>query len=180
MNADDRVRKLGSFEVGGLGEIFGELTLDGGDSCLDLHSSTAFGVPAEDTFGTLFDRTKVSLLQCVSSGSKRGFRSGENFFHQKFFAHSILFGNRHLGSHAREVSAVNFTVDDAPAIFHDHGAFRMMHDARLELERIARERNEEGEVKLGEHPEVFYFTGKHDILSAVTSVGKVMVHHAVS
>ena len=76
------------------------LSLKGGATSLDLYSTSFFNTHAsEDIAGTLHDRTKVSLINCITmSGPGSGTRGEERYHFSSVFPHFALFGDEHITS----------------------------------------------------------------------------------
>lgn len=174
-------RKSGTFTLASGVEVPGELSLKGGATTLDLYSSAFFhALDCRDIQGTLYDRSKVSLIGCISSGPGSGSRNGEEYHFSNVFPHFVLFGEEHITSTDRKIAEVSFAVDDAPTIFYDFDAFGKVIDARPHMERIIEAKENERTIEIGEHPHIFYFTGKHDIFVVDTVLGKVSATHGIS
>ena len=60
-------RKSGLFRISSDIKVPGELSLQGGATSLDLYSTSFFDTHAsEDMTGILYDRSKVSLINCIT------------------------------------------------------------------------------------------------------------------
>lgn len=176
-------RKSGTFRLASGVEVPGELSLKGGATSLDLYSSTFFDTHAsEDIAGTFHDRSKVSLIGCITmSGPGSGTRGEEHYHFSSVFPHFALFGEEHITAADRKITEVSFAVDDAPSIFYDFDAFGQVINASPHMKRIAEAKEEGGRtIEIGEHPHIFYFTGKHDIFVVDTVLGKVSATHGIS
>ena len=174
-------RKSGVFRVSSGVEVPGDLSLKGGSTLLTLYSKS-FGVHAsEDLAGTFHDRSRVSLINCITmSESGRGGKDEESYHTTSVFPHFALFGDDHITSEDRKIVGVNFAIDDAQAVFYDFDAFGSVIDARPHMERIAEAKKGGRTIEIGEHPLIFYFTGKYDIFSVDTLLGKISATHAIS
>jgi hypothetical protein len=175
-------RKSGLFKVSSDVEVPGELSLKGGATSLDLYSTSFFNThSSKDMVGTFHDRSKVSLIDCITmSGLGSGTRGDEHYFFSSIFPHFALFGDEHISSSDRKIVEVSFAVDDAPTVFYDFDAFGSVINARPHMERIAEIKESGRTIEIGEHPLLFYFTGKHDIFSVDTVLGKVTATHGIS
>lgn len=93
-------RKSGSFGLSSGIDVTGELSLKGGGTSLDLFSSSLFDTHAsEDIAGTFHDRSKVSLIGCITmSGPGSGTRGEEHYHFSSVFPHFALFGEEHITS----------------------------------------------------------------------------------
>lgn len=175
-------RKSGLFRVSSDAEVPGELSLKGGATSLDLYSTSFFNTDSsKDMVGTFHDRSKVSLIDCITmSGLGSGQRGDEHYYFSSIFPHFALFGDEHISSADRKIAEVSFSVDDAPTVFYDFDAFGSVINARPHMERIAEIQESGRTIEIGEHPLLFYFTGKHDIFSVDTVLGKVSATHGIS
>lgn len=175
-------RKSGLFRVSSNVEVPGELSLKGGATSLDLYSTSFFNTHvSQDIAGTLHDRTKVSLIDCITmAGPGSGTRGEEHYYFSSIFPHFALFGDEHITSTDRKIVEVSFAVDDAPTVFYDFDAFGSVIDARPHMERIADAKENGRTIEIGEHPLIFYFTGKYDIFSVDTVLGNISATHGIS
>lgn len=175
-------RKSGLFSVSSDVDVPGELSLKGGATSLDLYSTSFFNTHGcKDIAGTFYDRSKVSLINCITmSGPGSGTRGEEHYHFSNVFPHFALFGDEHITSADRKIVEVSFAVDDAPTVFYDFDAFGSVINARPHMERIADAEESGRMIEIGEHPLLFYFTGKHDIFSVDTVLGKISATHGIS
>lgn len=175
-------KKAGSFKLITGTEVRGELSLKGAGTTLDLHSDALFDThTSPDIFGLFYDRSKVSLINCITM-SERGFgRKGEEGYHlSSVFPHLVIFGDQYISSSDRTISRLSFTVDDAEMLFYDCDAFGSVINARPHMERIVEEKKSGRKIEIGEHPHLFYFSGKHEILAVDTVLGRISATHGVS
>jgi len=176
-------RKSGKFKLSSGIEVTGELSLQAGATSLDLYSNTFFDThKSEDIAGTLHDRSKVSLIGCITvSGPGWGNRGEEQYHFSSVFPHFVLLGDEHITSADRKIAGISFSVDDAPSIFYDFDAFGEMINARPHMESIVETKMKVGRnIEIGEHPHIFYFTGKYEIFSIDTLLGKISATHGIS
>jgi hypothetical protein len=171
----------GTFNVDGR-DIFGELTVDGNASTLRLRSEKFFN---EQTIkegcieGTLHDLAKVSLFGCVSTGVGHVGAQGERYYYAKVFPHVVISGSRHLRPSDETISAIQFVIDDASALFYDFDAFGTVLRPENFIESIAQSNKEitHRDVKTGPEPEIVYFAGQREIFRAETAIGAVTAFH---
>lgn len=175
-------RKSGLFKISSDVEVPGELSLKGGATSLDLYSTLFFSTHAsQDIVGVFHDCSKVSLINCITmSGPGSGTRGKDRYHFSSVFPHFALFGEEYLTSADRKIVEVSFAVDDATTIFYDFDAFGSVINARPHMERIVEAKEDGRTIEIGEHPLLFYFTGKHDIFSADTVLGKMSATHGIS
>ena len=175
-------KKSGSFILTTGTEVQGELCLKGGATSLDLYSEAFFDTHGSpDIFGLLHDRSKVSLINCITiSGPGSSTRGDEHYHFSSVFPHFAIFGDKHIKSSDRTIRELSFTVDDAPTLFYDFDAFGSVIDARPYMERISEAREAGREIKIGENPHLFYFTGRYEIFAIDTVLGKISATHGIT
>ncbi len=169
-------------------EIHGELTLDGSRSSLYLWDKDFFhsyGNQNRIIKGVLNNLTKVSLINCITtlSSGQRG-TNHEEIHYAKFFPHYVLFGDQHISPHDKSITEVNFVIDDATVLFNDYDAFGQIFDATPLIEQVVQyhtdyltQHNIPHNAEIGPHPEIFYYTGKVEIFSTDTVLGRISAFH---
>ena len=163
-------------------ELDGQLHLNGANSVLNLYAKEFFTTRTEshlDILGFLYERTKVSLLDCVttSSGQHGGVGVEGRRYSSRVFPHLVLFGDEHIASTNSNVTSIHFVVDDATTIFSDYDAFGGVIDAAPHIEHLARINNPNATIDATSRPEIFYYTGKGTIFSVDTNLGVVSANH---
>ena len=192
----EKSKHIGTFTIEPDKQVNGELTLDRMRSSLyvwgyDFFDST--DKPNRFVKGVLHDRTKVSLINCVTTlglGSRSGGHiSPEEVIHfANFFPHYVVFGDQHLSPVAKAINRVDFVIDDATTLFYDYDAFGHVLDAGPLIEQVVqchidqvRQYSEfDRTIEIGPYPQIAYFTGKGEIFSANTVLGKISASHAPS
>lgn len=177
----------GAFTLGKLEGIYGSLTLDRRKSTLELRDKRYFhsGYYSDGytyVHGTMHDLTKVSLHKCVMlEGLGRTTRGDESFHHAKLAPSFALFGDEHLGPADKNVVEVSFFVGDASLLFYDFGAFGMVLDPNKYIDVIAGANTaydpQFERHATGSQPEIMYFTGKREICTSETVLGRVTATH---
>lgn len=185
MESFEGFRKSGTFIVAAGTEVQGDLILKGSKTTLDLFSKDFFSThDIQDgcILGALHDRTKVSLIDCITTqGPGRGSRGDEHYHFSSVFPHFVIFGDEHITTTDRKITSVSFHVDDAATLFYDFDAFGNVIDAGPHMARILEERREYGrDITVGDHPMLFYFTGKYEIFKVETVLGTVTAEHRPS
>jgi hypothetical protein len=117
-------KKAGSFILGDGTEVQGELCLNGSETILDLYSDSFVETHAADIFGILYDRSNVSLINCITMSRELsytidGATDGATHHSSRFFPHFVIFGEQHITSSCRIISEMTFTIDDAAILFYD-------------------------------------------------------------
>jgi len=183
MQNSNSIKRLGSFAVEPGNEISGELTIAGRETSLFLFDKDFFpthDIPDRCIKGILHDRERVSLLDCVGPPAPAsGSQFGEGYEFANIFPHFVFIGDHHIGPSDAVVSEISLIVDDASTIFYDFDAFGLVVDPRPFIQHVANANFEhtKRKVAIGPHPEIFYFSGKTEILSALTNLGKIRVTH---
>ncbi|MBL4803926.1 MAG: hypothetical protein JKY71_03600 [Alphaproteobacteria bacterium] len=163
--------------------LAGQLSLDGGRTSLELYSKEFFNlleVNGKSIHGVLNDKEKISLIDCVTPEAPgSGSRSGERYFFSNIFPHYVVFGDSHLDPEQETILSLGFVIEDASSLFYDFDAFGTIlkddYDSKALLEQISETR--ERSFQVGEHPEIFYFTGKDEVFSSDTCWGKISASH---
>ncbi len=193
----EKSKHIGTFTIEPDRQVNGELTLDGLRSSLyvwghDFFDST--DKPNRFVKGILHDRTKVSLINCVTTlglGSRSGGDvSPEEVTHfANFFPHYVVFGDQYLSPIEKTITRVDFIINDTTTLFYDYDAFGHVLDAGPLIEQVVQYHIEQIKqyysdfdraIEIGPHPQIAYFTGKEEIFSANTVLGKVSASHAPS
>ena len=157
-------------------EMHGTLTVDGPESVLDLWSSVTADQysrrdPAEGStptiIGTLDNQKKVSLFDCMDLG-RTTFGGSDGFsHHDRFFPHYAIVGSAPFDG---KISAASFVTDDTKTLFHDRRSFG---ELPLSSEKLTKLLNDSGvSVEEGWHPVVNYWTGKTEVMSGETPLGR--------
>lgn len=185
MKSFEGFRKSGAFEVAPGIRVQGDLILQGPRTTLDLFSTDIFSTHAlQDSciLGALHDRTKVSLIDCITTqGMGSGSRGDEHYYFASVFPHLVIFGNEHITSADRKITAVSFHVNDAENLFYDFDAFGQVIDAKPHIAQLVGTKEAIGrDVPVGDDPMIFYFTGKYEIFKAETVLGTVSAAHRPS
>ncbi len=186
MESFENYRKSGTFIVAAGTEVQGDLILKGSKTSLDLFSKDLFSthdIPDACIHGVLHDRTRVSLINCITTqGPGSGSRGGEHYHFSRVFPHFVIFGDEHITATDRKITNVSFQVDDASTLFYDFDAFGEVIDAGPHMVRVLDERRHKygRDVTVGDHPMLFYFTGKYEIFKAETALGTVTAEHRPS
>jgi hypothetical protein len=178
-------KKAGKFMLSDGTEVQGELCLNGAETILDLYSNSFVETHAADISGILYDRSKVSLIDCITMSRESSYTidratDGAKYHSSRFFPHFVIFGEQHITSSCRIIREMTFTVDDAATLFYDRDAFGSVIDAKPHMERIIKEDKMGREIEIGENPILFYFTGKSKIFGVDTLLGEIFAWHSLS
>ena len=168
--------KNGMFDTP-VGELHGRLTLDAGNSLLELWDTKyPWGPDGITNFspikGILEDQKHVSLFEFAWVRVGRAFGPTGQTSHYSLFPLFAVVGATPFSG---EISQISFNLDDAEVIFYDREAFGCLGFGQ---EKEARTILRNAGIKTGDPPNapyVTYWTGKGVILSADASPGKVSV-----
>lgn len=177
-------KQTGRFTISAGTEVYGELTLAGAKTSLYLHDKEFFNthaIPGQCVKGVLHDLAKVSLIQCITtSGTGSGRRGDESYHFANIFPHFVAYGDHHIDPNEKTITEVHFVVDDATTLFYDFDAFGILLDAKPYIEQIAHANALPREIKTGPDPQILYFTGKREIFTANTVMGRISAVHSPS
>ena len=182
MESFEGFRKSGTFIVAPALEVQGDLILGGDTTTLDLYSTHPFTTHTLQDgciLGWLHDRTKVSLIKCITTqGLGSGSRGKERYHYASVFPHFVVFGDEHITSADHKITGLSFHIDDAAELFQDFHAFGQVMDASSYMERIVETEKVPGKnIAVGEDPMVWYFTGKYEIFRSDTALGTISATH---
>ena len=85
--------------------------------------------------------------------------------------------SQHINPAEKTIAEVCFVIDDASTLFYDFDAFGSLIDARPFIEQIAHTNGLKREIRTGPDPQILYFTGKREIFSTDTILGRVSASH---
>jgi hypothetical protein len=174
----------GTFSVPPGMNVYGELTLSGDKSTLYLQDQGVFdplSVAGGCVGGALNDLTKVTLVRCIPlTGLGSANRGAERYHFATLFPHFVVFGSDHFVPTEQSIAEVHFTLDDATTLFYDFDAFGSVINASPLIETVVKANALPRQIEIGPHPQIFYFTGKMEIISVDTVFGKVSVSHRPS
>ena len=175
----------------------GHLTIAGKDTLLKLLNSK----PLEDTdeefrdyHGLLKDGSKVSLLECVETGST-DYRLGESAqCETRFFPHYVLIGESFINSGETGIQAIHYHFENVDCLVNGYRMFGTIHPGREEFrkileadhqrcEKVAQE-HDRGKLKfepeIGDHPVLLYFSGLREIVKCGAQIGSVTMTNRTS
>lgn len=164
-------------------KLTGSLSLDGEDTILHLWGEKIENIDTLDKItiaGILENQKKASLIDCIVTRQERFFGKDGVFHHYRLFPHYVLIGTRHRLSSDKTITKVSFVIDDAMTLFHDRFAFGTVD---IPADRV----NDIGSMDLfkkiqfeSDRPIFAYWTGKMQIFSADTILGKISACHQPS
>ena len=174
--------KIGTFQIADTSTI-GHVVLDGEKTEARLSSNEFYHFRKEEEsriHGVLTDHEKITLIDCVTT-SIPGRTSTPNgtSFHASIFPHYVVTGNRHIEPEEESISAVELVLENAHVLFWDYSAFGSSllncETNRDILKQLTSK--DEKQPAIGEYPDIFYFTGKHEIIFCQTDFGRISAAH---
>ena len=163
----------------------GTLSLDGEESVLHVWfseemNSDAFEIikkklyDKEIVIGTLENQKKVTLLNCALIGtSYSGYLGTGVSVHLKLRPGYVIIGQRDYSPYEESISNVAFVFDDSGALL-DHSSFGIIYRIPPdEISSLLSIKSFGGIPFEGADPVLAYWTGKKEIFSAGTSIGKI-------
>jgi hypothetical protein len=180
MHKLEESKRSGTFTISSGKEVYGELTLAGAKSSLYLHDKEFFhtGIARDCITGVLHDLTKVTLINCITtSGTGSGSRGGERYHFANIFPHFVVFGDRFVNPAEKAIAEVRFVMEDATTLFYDFDAFGTVIDARPFIDQIAHANKLDREITTGAEPQILYFTGKREVFTVETALGRISATH---
>ncbi len=179
-SAKKNLQSSGVFTMPDGRQVFGNLHLKGRSTFLHLQPKDKLALLGERSVihGELGDLRKVSCLECIVGSTGSGYYSDAGRYHYAdIFPHFVTIGERHLSPDAPSIRAVHFTTHDVSSIFYDFDAFGHLIDSKSVVESIVKGSESGREIVFGESPEIFYFSGKYEIIEVETPIGLFRVSH---
>jgi len=177
-------KQTGTFTLAPDKDVYGELTIDGKNTSLYLQDNDFFNtrsIQDECIKGILQDLTKVTLLECIIPPLPGSVSRGEqSFYFANVFPHYVIHGDHHIHPTEKNITSVNFVIDDATTLFYDFDAFGSLRDAHPFIKQIAHANGLDREITIGPNPQILYYTGKGEIFAAETVLGKISASHRPS
>ncbi|MFI8747218.1 HEPN domain-containing protein [Pseudomonas sp. NPDC077186] len=177
-----RNRYLGTYQVSGDKSLVGELELNAEGTVLRVHADERPEVEnVAHVKGIAYTGDYITLIDCLSQGVRwHQSKDGSFRHHADLLPHYVAIGSYHLDPEVPCIKAIHFTATDLHDLFYDFDAFGHVTDASPIIDSVLAERRRMRPVKAGDHPQVFYYTGKDCLIEVPTSIGKISVHHRPS
>ncbi len=175
----------GKFKILPDTDVAGSLTIAGSNSSLHVWGEDFVPIDGGVTVtGYLHDLRKVSLIDCWPSGGIQHITRDESkeIWNCILRPGLIVIGNEYLLPNDKEIAEANFTFDDAAKLFYDRDAFGIVNpykdgDGASLIEKIGELENRK--IESGSRPIIAYFSGKFDIVSIDTVIGKISVSRGI-
>jgi hypothetical protein len=176
--------KTGKFSIAPDKIVDGELEIAGPQSSLVLRDGETFYFDDSSNLwvtGSLYDQTRITLIQCVQTGSTSHATPGEGVKSHSvtLFPHFIAQGRVHLERDKPTVREIAFTFEDAPSLFYDFDAFGSVANAAQYIDMLTAGNAERFKrpIRTGPDAQIAYFAGQRLIIEADTEIGKIRVEH---
>ncbi len=172
----------GEFSVSATQKLTGSLSLDGKNTILHLWGKKIEDIDALNgatITGILENQKKVSLIDCIVTW-ERLFVCNDDFCSYKLFPKYVVIGGRHHSPTEKTVKKISFVIDDAMALFYDRAAFKSVILSPDHINDIKSTKLFEEVQFEGQYPFLVYWTGKAQIFTADTPIGKISARHRPS
>ena len=173
----------GIFSVSTGQKLTGSLSLNGEETTLHLWGDKIEECDALDKTtinGILENQKKASMIDCIVTEEGRFYGKDGASYHYRLFPHYVVVGTRHRSSSEKTITKISFVIDDAMALFHDRHAFGTVFVPPDRVKDIASMDLFEKVQFEDESPILAYWTGKVQIFSADTTLGKISAYHQPS
>ena len=172
-------QQAGRFLVSPDLQISGTLTLAGRDTSLLLWAEERFDVSSMTTInGILDDLRRVSLIGCQVIGQQSRWRYDNRFICSNVvLPECIVFGDHHVAGEDEVVLRIHFDLDQSVEIFDDRDAYDTVFNQSEIIERIVATREPDRPIPVGDWNCVAYYTGKQEVFSSDTAMGRVSANH---
>jgi len=183
MKSSENLIKFGTFKMPSGKQVIGELCIAGEESYLLLADTEPLcreELSLERITGTLYDNTKVTLIQCVSLETHHPMRVGD-YHSWKIFPHFVICGHSYLSTDVNSILNIKLFLEDASTLMFDFDAFGIAIDGKPHINNIveAQSKKVDREIQVGENSVIAYFTGNYEIFRVNTVIGDVYSNHNV-
>ena len=172
----------GMFRLSGKRRLPGTLSLDGPDTTLHLwdEAGASLNDDAHDETitGILGDRKLVTLLGCILNDGRTNFGRGGTAKHYYIFPHHVVIGDRLVSEDDADIENISYVFEDASMLFHDTESFRVKLGSSAEAKAVIQSLNPGTDVHVEETACVAYYTGKEELFSSDTELGRISVRHS--
>lgn len=163
--------------------IHAEFLIDGENSFVKIYSNKDLGddlIKYRNIEGNLSDGTKISFIDNIAREKGRFHKNNEDMFYITFEPNWISLGDKFLRTEDR-LKSISVLTDDAKNIYYDFDAFGSIINVNEYIDEIIKiqEKRLNRKIGKGPRPEICYFTGKHEITSIETKIGKISASHHV-
>ena len=180
----------------------GHLTIAGKDTLLKLLNSQPLeDIDEEDTdeafrdhHGLLKDGSRVSLLECIRTGSTHYRWDERAQYETRLFPHYVLIGESFINSGEAAIQAIHYHFENVHCLVRGYRTFGTIHPGREEFrkifeadhqrrEKIAQEHDwgkSKFEPEIGDHPILLYFNGLWEIVKCSAQIGAVTLTNRTS
>jgi hypothetical protein len=168
----------GQFQIEGQRWVAGELTLNGKDTSLLLHSSDFFSGEEVNIQAKLNEGTRASLFYCHRKyWQDTTSVGGPSHYSACIEPQLVFFGDESLAEDEKRVLEVRVLLDDAAVLFNDHASFGFAINANAHIEALLKAngtdlRNPKVPT-IGDAAQIFYYTGKREIFRVDTVFGTI-------
>ncbi len=100
------------------------------------------------------------------------------YYFADVFPDYIIVGDEFIRPNESIIAKVVLYLDDATTLFQDFDAFgAVFFDAETIVQEIIQKEGHRGNRQTGPNARILYYTGRDEIVSIETSIGRVVVEH---
>ncbi|EOY5377796.1 TPA: hypothetical protein N3463_002722 [Klebsiella aerogenes] len=126
--------------------------------------------------GKLDQLKKATCVDCIITSSGTSNNSlGDSANYLTIFPHHVLIGDDHLDPNASHIKSFSFHTQDTRSLFQDNQDFGKIYPQEKIVDFINKEYHDK--IKLHEYPNVFFHSGRLDIINCETSTGCFRVYN---
>lgn len=179
----EKLNRVGTFTVTPGGTFLGTLLLNGQNSSLYLRDDKPFSLDlSADTkiTGVLDDQTTVSILgDWDHREPSYTLGPGGPIYFYNLSPRYVILDNQEISNRAENISSIKFIPEDWEPLFGGSHPFGFVWNDRATTEQLVKSETSIKEPDLGKHQAIFYWTGKNNVLTCHTEIGKVSAFHAL-
>ena len=153
--------------------------MDGPDTTLHLWDEAGVllkdDAHGETITGVLGDQKLVTLLGCILNDKRTNVGRGGTAKHYYIFPHHVVIGGRLVSEDDADIENISYVFEDVFQLFHDMESFQVEIGNEEKTKAVIQSLDPSAEIY--EAACVAYYTGKEEIFSSDTELGRISVRH---
>ena len=170
----------GMFRLSEKRKLPGTLSLDGPDTTLHLWDEAGVllndDAHDETITGVLGDQKLVTLLGCILNDKRTNVGRGGTEKHYYIFPHHVVIGGRLVSDDDADIENISYVFEDVSQLFHDMESFQVEIGNEEKTKAVIQSLDPSAEIY--EAACVAYYTGKEELFSSDTELGRISVRHS--
>ncbi|WP_155914561.1 ApeA N-terminal domain 1-containing protein [Asticcacaulis sp. AC460] len=174
----------GEFKIGEY-VVAGDLTIADGKSNLYAHSPEFFlgrDMDHNSVLGILRGGSHVSLINCLIPPipGTHSSPAGRSYF-SDIYPHYVLVGRHHLDEVEQKVVEICWRLEELHNVFYDFDAYGSSDVPEKYIGDLVADTASKynREIPVGEHPQILYYTGRHELFRCDLEFGTLRVTHGL-